>query len=300
MPAVFTRFLAGIHSLLTPPTGECLRSDNGTKFTKREFVDRRRICREYTPVDSAENDGEVERRIASTLELAVVYFQEALRLFGGVPLPPRGPLWAEARAYASDVLNMTVQVRDTSDMLTPYQKRYGRVSFPRLLLILKAGFHHARQTILLSLGRTSYTRDVTWLLPATWRGVSPPLLSPPLGSPYPPEGLGAQCELPPPLPPPQLPLPPSLSPPQTLPPQPSSPSPPFLPLRPPPLLSSPQPLPPPSRPLPPPLPPPMSSTQSQQPQSSRRHGGSRFHTALPVSQCHTTRDRRMAMYSGNG
>lgn len=84
-------------------------------------MDRWRICRKYTLVDFPEHDGVVERRIAVTSCL------EALRLFSGTPLPPTGPLWAEACAYASDVLNMTVKVKDTLDMLSPCQKRYGRV-----------------------------------------------------------------------------------------------------------------------------------------------------------------------------
>ena len=104
------------------------------------------IRREHTPVNSPKHDGVVESRIAVTLELGMASCLEARRLFGGVPLPPTGPLWAEACAYASDVLNMTARVRDRPDMLSPYQNFYGRAPFPRLLPFLKPGFHYVERT----------------------------------------------------------------------------------------------------------------------------------------------------------
>ena len=55
VPAVFACFLADICAQGTPSIVECLRSDNGTEFTKNEFVplrDHHRIRREYTPVDT--------------------------------------------------------------------------------------------------------------------------------------------------------------------------------------------------------------------------------------------------------
>ncbi|CAN0297573.1 unnamed protein product, partial [Scytosiphon promiscuus] len=109
VPAVFGKFLSDIRALGTPSVVECVRSDNGTEFTKAEFVtllDSLRIRREHTPVNSPKHDGVVERRIGVTLELAMASCLEAPRLFGGVPMPPTGPLWAEACAFASDVLNM--------------------------------------------------------------------------------------------------------------------------------------------------------------------------------------------------
>lgn len=50
-------------------------------FTKIEFVTllgRRRICREYTHVDSPKHDVVVDRRIAITLELTVVRQQRLI------------------------------------------------------------------------------------------------------------------------------------------------------------------------------------------------------------------------------
>ena len=51
---------------------------------------------------------------------------EALRLFGGVPLPPTGPLWAEACVHASDAINVSARMSDKPGVLSPYQKLYGR------------------------------------------------------------------------------------------------------------------------------------------------------------------------------
>ena len=56
------------------------------------LLDDHRIRREYTPVDSPKYDGVVERRIDLVLEAAMASCLEAPRLFGGVPLPPTGPL----------------------------------------------------------------------------------------------------------------------------------------------------------------------------------------------------------------
>ena len=95
VPAVFAGFLADIRAQGTPSIVEFLRSDNGTEFTKGEFVtllDHHRIRREYTPGDSPKYDGVVERRIALVLEAAMASCLEAPRLFGGVPLSPTGPL----------------------------------------------------------------------------------------------------------------------------------------------------------------------------------------------------------------
>ena len=78
------------------------------------LLDRLGIRREHTPVNSPKRDGVVELCIVVTLELAMESCLEAPRLFGGVPLPPRGSLWAKAYAFASDVLNMTARVRDLS------------------------------------------------------------------------------------------------------------------------------------------------------------------------------------------
>ena len=205
VPAVFAGFLADIRAQGTPSIVECLRSDNGTEFNKGEFVtllDHHRIRRENTPVVSPKYDGVVERRIALVLEAAMASCPEAPRLFGGVPLPPTGPLWAEACVHASDVINVSARVSDKPGMLSPYQKLYGRAPFPRLPPFLKPGFHHVKRAlksepkaqvcfflnsgsnhprdcckVLLVYGRRSYTRDVTWeypreafagLLPAAW------------------------------------------------------------------------------------------------------------------------------------
>ena len=150
MPAVFAGFLADTRAQGTPSVVECLRSDNGTEFTKGEFVtplDHHRIRREYTPVDSPKYDGVVGRRIAVYLEASMASCLEAPRLFGGVHLQPTGPLWAEACVQASDAINMSTRVSDKPDMLSPYQKLYGRAPFPRLLPFLKPGFHHVKRAL---------------------------------------------------------------------------------------------------------------------------------------------------------
>ncbi|CAN0487258.1 unnamed protein product, partial [Laminaria digitata] len=90
------------------------------------MLDSHGIRREYTPVASPKHDGVVERRIACTLELAMASCLEAKRLFDGEKLPATGPLWAEACHHASDVINMTARVKDKPDMLSPFQKFYGR------------------------------------------------------------------------------------------------------------------------------------------------------------------------------
>ena len=205
VPAVFAGFLADIRAQGTPSIVKGLRSDNGTEFTNGEFVmllDHHRIRREYTPVDSPKYDGFVERRIALVLEVAMASCLEAPRLFGGVPLPPTGPVWAEACVHASDAINVSARVSDKPGMLSLYQTLYGRAPFPRLLPFLKPGFHHVKRAlksepkaqvcfflnsgsnyprdrckVLLVSGRRSYTRHVTWehpreafagLLPAAW------------------------------------------------------------------------------------------------------------------------------------
>ena len=204
VPAVFAGFLADIRAKGTPSTVECLRSDNRTGFTEGDLVtllDHHRTRREYTQVDSPKYDGVVERRIALILEAAMASCLEAPRLFGGVPLPPTGPLWAEACVNASDAINVSARVSDKPDMLSPHQKLYGRAPFPRLLPFLKPGFHQVKRAqsepktqacfflnsgsnhprdcckVLLVSGRRSRTRDVTWehpreafdgLLPSAW------------------------------------------------------------------------------------------------------------------------------------
>ena len=55
------------------------------------------------------------------------------RLFKVEKLPPTGPLWAEARHHASNVINMTAKVKDKPGMLSPFQTFYGRAPFARLL-----------------------------------------------------------------------------------------------------------------------------------------------------------------------
>ena len=308
VPMAFAGFLADVNAKGVPSIVECIRSDNGTEFTKPEFVallNERGIRREYTPVNSPKHDGVVERRIAMTLELAMASRLEAPRLFGDAQMPPTQPLWAESCKYASDVINMTARVRDKPDMYSPYRKFYGRPPFARLLPFLKPGFHHVRRAhksepkaeacfylnggnnhsadcckILLMSGRTSYSRDVTWEHPRKpFVGVlppedksSPPPSSPPL-SPGTPEPLGdprVWSEPPPPssLLPPKPPLPPPLPP--LPPPPPPSPSPSQPPSSSPPL--PPPPSPPPPSPLPPPPPssPPLPPQQPLQPQLSRR------------------------------
>lgn len=70
----------------------------------------------YTPAGSPRHNGVVERQIAMTLELATASSLEAPCLFGDSRLPPTGPLWAEARKYASNVINMTARVKNKLDM----------------------------------------------------------------------------------------------------------------------------------------------------------------------------------------
>ena len=205
VPAVFAGFLADIRARGTLSIVEGLCADNGTEFTKGEFVtllDHHRIRRKYTPVDYPKYDRVVKRRIALVLEAAIASCPEAPHLFGGVPLPTTGPLWAEACVHTSDAINVSARVSDKPGMLSPCQKLYGRAPFPRLLPFLKPGFHLVKRAlksepktqvcfflnsgsnrsrdsckVLLVSGRRSYTRDVTLehpreafagLLPATW------------------------------------------------------------------------------------------------------------------------------------
>ena len=122
VPMAFAGFLADVNAKGVPSIVEYIRSDNGTEFTKPEFVallNERGIRREYTPVNSPKHDGVVERRIAMTLELAMASRLEAPRLFRDAQMPPTQPLWAESCKYASDVTNMTARVRDKPDMYSP-------------------------------------------------------------------------------------------------------------------------------------------------------------------------------------
>ena len=64
VPMAFTGFLADTNARGTPSIVECIRSDNGTSFTKPDYVpflDDRGIRRYYTPVNSPKHDGVVER-----------------------------------------------------------------------------------------------------------------------------------------------------------------------------------------------------------------------------------------------
>ena len=91
----FDGFLADVNARGTPSIVECIRLDNGTEFTKPEFVvllNDRGIRREYTPADFPKQDGVVERRIVMTLELAMGPRLEAPRLFGDAKMPPTQPL----------------------------------------------------------------------------------------------------------------------------------------------------------------------------------------------------------------
>ncbi|CAN0527058.1 unnamed protein product, partial [Laminaria digitata] len=83
VPAAFAGFLADINATGVPSIVESVRSDNGTEFVTREFVemlDRRGIRREYTPVNSPKDNGVVERQISLVLELAMASCLEAPRL----------------------------------------------------------------------------------------------------------------------------------------------------------------------------------------------------------------------------
>ena len=306
VPMAFAGFPADINARGTPSIVECIRSGNGTEFTKPEFVailTDRGTRREYTPVNSPKHDGVGERRIAMTLKLAMASRLEAPRLFGDAKMTPTQPLWAEACKYASDVINITARVTDKPGMHSPYRKFHGRPPFARLLPFLKPGFHHVRRTlksepkaeacfylnggnnhsancckILLLSGRTSYSRDVTWehprksfvgVLPPEEKSFPPPPSPPP--SPGTPEPLGDARTWFKPPPPSSLLLP---QPPSPLPPPPPPPPPSPSPSQPPPSSPPlpPRPSPPPPSPLPPPPPssPPLPPQQPLQPQLSRR------------------------------
>ena len=63
VPMAFAGFLADINARGTVSIFDCIRSDNGTEFTKPEFVASLNDCgihREYTLVNSPEHDGLVE------------------------------------------------------------------------------------------------------------------------------------------------------------------------------------------------------------------------------------------------
>ena len=143
VPMAFSGFLADIDAKGVPSMVECIRSDNGTEFTKPEFVallNERGVRREYTSVDSPEYDGVVERPIAMALELTMAFRLEPPRLFGDAKMLPTQPLWAEECKYASDVINMTTRLRNKPDMHSPYRKFHGRPPFAPHLPFLKPGF----------------------------------------------------------------------------------------------------------------------------------------------------------------
>ena len=90
VPKVYAGCLADINAKGVSSIVECLRSNNGTEFTKPEFMDmlnQRGIRREYANVRSSKHDGVVERRIAMTLELAMASRMEASRLFLDAKIP---------------------------------------------------------------------------------------------------------------------------------------------------------------------------------------------------------------------
>ena len=133
--AVLGRFLTDIRAHGNLCAVECLHSDNGTEFTKQEFVTllgHHGIRHEYTSIDPPKHNSVAARGIVMTLELAMGSCPEPPRLFGGVPLPPTGLLWAEVCVYACDALNMMARVGDKADKLSPYQKFHGKPPFPRL------------------------------------------------------------------------------------------------------------------------------------------------------------------------
>ena len=146
----FAGFLADIKARGTPFIVESMRSDNGTEFAKPEFVGLLydgKMRREHKPVNSPKHDGVIERRVAMTLELAMAFHLEPPRLFGDAKMPLTQRLWAEACKYASDVINMTIRVRDKPDIRSPYRKFHGGPPFVRLLSFLKPGFYHVRRTL---------------------------------------------------------------------------------------------------------------------------------------------------------
>ena len=171
MPAVFADTLADIRAQGTPSIVECLCSGNGTEFTKGEFVtllNHRRIRRDFTPADSPKYDGVVERRTALVLEAAMASCLEALRLFGGVPLPPTGPSGAKACVHASDAISVSARVSDKPDMLSSFEKMYGKAPFQALLPFLKPGRYHVKwalksepkaQTSLFLISGSNHPRD---------------------------------------------------------------------------------------------------------------------------------------------
>ena len=85
------------------------------------MLNERGIRCEYTPVNSPKYDVVVELRIAMTLEVAMASRLEAPRQFGEAKILPTQSLWAEARRYASNVINMTARVRDKPGMHSPYR-----------------------------------------------------------------------------------------------------------------------------------------------------------------------------------
>ena len=119
VPKIFAGFLADMNAKGVSSIVECLRTDNGTEFTKAKFVEffnHHGICREHTPVGSP-HDGVVERRIATTLELAMA--SGGPPLFGDATMPATQPLWAESYVYASDVIKITARVRDKPEIHSP-------------------------------------------------------------------------------------------------------------------------------------------------------------------------------------
>ena len=114
VPKVFACLLANINTKGVPSIGECLRSGDGTEFTKAELVvllNHHYIRVEHTPVDPPKHDCVGERRIAMMLKLAMASRLEATHLFGDARMPATQPLWADSCEYAHDVMTMMATVR---------------------------------------------------------------------------------------------------------------------------------------------------------------------------------------------
>lgn len=125
-------------------------SDNGNEFVNAEFrkllVDLD-ITAEYTPVDGAKSNGQVERWVGLATEGTRAAWLAFKTLFPGIEFPSRAKsyenMWPEACVWMNDKLNISAQV-SKADMRNPELQMFGKWVTQLVLPFLMPGkrFQH--------------------------------------------------------------------------------------------------------------------------------------------------------------
>ena len=109
---------------------EMVRFNNGNEFNNADFrklLTALGVAVEYTPVDGAERNGRVERKLALIAEGARAAWLEFHRHFPDLEFPAKAnswdQIWPEAFTWMNDCLNTTAQAH-TPDKLNPYERLY--------------------------------------------------------------------------------------------------------------------------------------------------------------------------------